>query len=67
MHRTLSVLAANFVATGCWAQDAHEGAALYLDYCATCHGIDLDGQGPMAGAMVIKPASPCGFESQQRG
>lgn len=67
MHRTLSVLVAIFVATGCWAQDAHEGAALYLDYCATCHGIDLDGQGPMAGAMVIKPANLVDLSSNNAG
>ncbi|MEP2533446.1 cytochrome c [Shimia sp.] len=40
----------------CLAGDAKEGAALYRDNCATCHGIDLMGQGPMAGVMVIKPA-----------
>ncbi|SFM52693.1 cytochrome c [Shimia aestuarii] len=40
----------------CIAGDAEDGAALYMDHCATCHGIDLTGQGPMAGVMVIKPA-----------
>ncbi len=38
------------------AQDAGEGAELYRAHCATCHGIDATGQGPMAGVMVIKPA-----------
>lgn len=38
------------------AQDAQEGEKLYLRYCATCHGLDATGQGPMAGVMMIKPA-----------
>jgi mono/diheme cytochrome c family protein len=38
------------------AQDATEGAAHFREYCATCHGIEATGAGPMAGVMVIKPA-----------
>ena len=38
------------------AQDASEGERLYLRHCATCHGLEATGQGPMAGVMVIKPA-----------
>ena len=26
-----------------WAQDDRTGAALYAQYCASCHGADLDG------------------------
>ncbi len=37
------------------AQDVQEGAKLYQHYCATCHGIDATGQGPMAGVLVIQP------------
>lgn len=37
------------------AQDADTGAALYRQYCATCHGIAATGQGPMAGALVVRP------------
>ncbi len=37
------------------AQDAETGAELYQHYCATCHGIDATGQGPMAGVLVIQP------------
>jgi mono/diheme cytochrome c family protein len=38
------------------AEDVEKGEALYLKRCATCHGIDATGQGPMAGVLVIKPA-----------
>ncbi|MEX0350479.1 MAG: cytochrome c [Paracoccaceae bacterium] len=39
------------------AQDVENGEALYLTHCATCHGIDATGQGPMAGVLMIKPAN----------
>ncbi len=40
-----------------WAQDAEKGAELYQHYCATCHGIDATGHGPMAGVLVIQPTN----------
>lgn len=38
------------------AQDEREGAQIYTEHCATCHGIDGMGDGPMAGVLMIKPA-----------
>ncbi|MCI5096011.1 MAG: c-type cytochrome [Rhodobacteraceae bacterium] len=35
--------------------DVKEGEALYRTHCATCHGIEATGHGPMAGVLVIKP------------
>ena len=35
--------------------DADEGAWLYLTYCATCHGLDAKGSGPMSGALILQP------------
>ncbi|MEZ5714037.1 MAG: cytochrome c [Paracoccaceae bacterium] len=37
------------------AQDEAEGARLYERHCATCHGIDATGAGPMAGVLVVQP------------
>ncbi|SIN80996.1 c-type cytochrome [Vannielia litorea] len=37
------------------AQDVHEGRVLYERHCATCHGLDADGMGPMAPALVLQP------------
>ncbi|GHF55810.1 c-type cytochrome [Seohaeicola zhoushanensis] len=37
------------------AQDAKLGEELFLSHCATCHGLDADGKGPMAGVLTIKP------------
>lgn len=38
------------------AQDAGKGAELYRVHCATCHGIEGTGQGPMAGVLVVPPS-----------
>jgi mono/diheme cytochrome c family protein len=37
------------------AQDAAAGAALFQKNCAYCHGEGAAGDGPLAGAMAIKP------------
>ncbi|MES0824660.1 cytochrome c [Ruegeria sp. SCP11] len=36
-------------------QDVDTGAELYQHYCATCHGLEATGHGPMAGVLVIQP------------
>ena len=38
-----------------WAQDANEGKALYQSHCADYHGTEVDGNGPLANAMIMKP------------
>ncbi|WP_271949485.1 c-type cytochrome [Ruegeria faecimaris] len=48
-------IAAIVTASQVSAQDADTGAELYQHYCATCHGIDATGYGPMAGVLVIQP------------
>ncbi|MFP7570117.1 c-type cytochrome [Marivita sp. S2033] len=37
------------------AQDVDEGQALYQTHCATCHGREAQGQGPLAGALLLQP------------
>lgn len=37
------------------AQDAQIGQDLYLKHCATCHGVQANGMGPMAPALVVQP------------
>jgi len=60
MSKNMRMSALAVVATCLVAQpsvgDVAQGEALYLENCATCHGLDLDGSGPMSGVMVIKPA-----------
>ncbi|MGE0483920.1 MAG: cytochrome c [Gammaproteobacteria bacterium] len=36
---------------------AADGAALYVEYCAVCHGSEGRGDGPLAGGLTVKPAN----------
>jgi hypothetical protein len=38
------------------AGDAAEGRALYLRYCASCHGVKADGRGPVSKSLKDQPA-----------
>jgi mono/diheme cytochrome c family protein len=42
-----------FSQTG-WAGDADTGRALYLKYCASCHGSDGKGKGPVSQDLKVK-------------
>tara|TARA_R110002094_G_scaffold188440_1_gene163691 strand:- start:1353 stop:1748 length:396 start_codon:yes stop_codon:yes gene_type:complete len=58
MKRIFVTLAALFIMQGtAQAQDAEAGAALYDNYCATCHGLEGRGKGPMAPALLLQPPS----------
>lgn len=35
--------------------DAARGEEIYMRYCATCHGIEGTGQGPMAAVLTLQP------------
>jgi mono/diheme cytochrome c family protein len=35
--------------------DIAQGRALYLQYCASCHGVDAKGDGPIAGMLTTPP------------
>ncbi|MCR9127083.1 MAG: cytochrome c [Rhodobacteraceae bacterium] len=49
------------------AADDGAGADIYRTYCATCHGIEATGHGPMAGAMVIKPSDLTALSARNGG
>ena len=56
MTRLISLaLAFGFLSGAAIAQDAATGAEIYARHCATCHGADADGNGPMAPALVLQP------------
>jgi mono/diheme cytochrome c family protein len=58
MKFSLSVCAlalAVLTGSGKGQQPIVRGRQYYLHYCASCHGIDADGRGPMAHALTTSP------------
>ena len=49
------------------AQDTDAGAALYTRYCATCHGVTAEGDGPMSTSLVIQPPDLTGLSARNNG
>lgn len=45
------------LATPVLAQGADIGRALYATHCATCHGLEGRGEGPMAGVLLVPPSN----------
>ena len=37
------------------AQDPAAGLGIYMDHCATCHGVEARGGGPMAPSLLLQP------------
>ncbi|WP_136439629.1 c-type cytochrome [Pacificoceanicola onchidii] len=50
-----------------FAQDADIGRSHYHTHCATCHGLEGRGDGPMAGVMLIKPVDLTELSAQNGG
>ena len=46
---------ASLLAGATVAQDAVIGAELYARHCATCHGEEAQGRGPLAPALLLQP------------
>ncbi|WGW05426.1 c-type cytochrome [Tropicibacter oceani] len=49
------------------AQDADIGRAQYHTHCATCHGLEGRGDGPMAGVLLVKPVNLTELSVQNGG
>ncbi|MEX1234111.1 MAG: c-type cytochrome [Roseovarius sp.] len=49
------------------AQDVSEGKRLFESRCATCHGINADGDGPMAPALLLQPTDLTRLERKNDG
>lgn len=47
--------------------DGARGEALYLEHCVACHGVDVMGNGPMAGVMIIKPSDLTALSADNGG
>lgn len=64
---TLCGFAMGMVSSSAMAQEVSEGAKLFERHCATCHGIDGKGQGPMAGVLLIQPTDLTGLAASNDG
>ena len=40
-----------------WADDVAEGRTIYLRNCASCHGTNAEGNGPVAQALKTPPTN----------
>ena len=49
------------------AQDVQQGEAIFGYYCATCHGRDATGNGPMSPSLVVRPTDLTELRSQNGG
>lgn len=59
MNRVISIalaMALAMPAQSLCAQNAEDGAGLYTQFCAACHGISLRGDGPMVSALTVRPS-----------
>lgn len=50
-----------------WAQDADIGRAHFHAHCATCHGLEGRGDGPMAGVLLVPPTNLTELAAQNGG
>lgn len=67
MCRVLLVLGCFVWAGTVQAQDALTGRALFLHYCATCHGEAAEGNGPMAPVLLVQPKDLTALAAENGG
>ena len=69
MRHTILVVSLTVLSTfgGAQAQDAGVGGALFAQYCATCHGTDAMGDGPLNDLMTTKAPDLTGLSARNDG
>lgn len=60
-------LALTMLALPAFAQDAAEGEAAFIDYCAACHGVGAMGDGSMAALLTVPPPDLTGLAARNDG
>ena len=50
-----------------WAQDAQTGRGDYERYCATCHGLEARGKGPMGPSLLLQPTDLTQLAAKNEG
>ena len=61
------VFLAAIVALPVMAQDPSEGERLFSYRCATCHGLEANGKGPMAPVLLLQPPDLTQLQSNNNG
>jgi hypothetical protein len=51
----MAVVALCCLSTGAFGQDIAAGQDTFLHYCATCHGAEALGNGPMSPVLLVQP------------
>lgn len=49
------------------AQEPAFGREYFMEFCATCHGVDAKGGGPMVGALMMVPADLTALAAKNDG
>lgn len=66
-HATSGLILAALMTTPAHAQDTSEGGMLFRNYCATCHGLTGEGDGPMGPALLLQPTDLTALQSENGG
>ncbi len=66
-HALASLACLGLTAVPLLAQDVDHGRALFQTHCATCHGDDAKGQGPLAAALVLQPSDLTTLSARNEG
>ncbi|SHE59660.1 Cytochrome c [Litoreibacter ascidiaceicola] len=67
MIRSIALAVAILAPLTAAAQDVEAGGDLFMQYCATCHGVDAKGGGPMNSVLVIQPTDLTQLASENDG
>lgn len=67
MRQILTAAALSLCALTAHAGEEAEGAALFAEYCASCHGMDATGGGPMAPLLVLGVPDLTGISARAGG
>lgn len=65
--RVLSVLAICLAAPAFAEGDPVAGEGVFRSFCAACHGLDAQGNGPMSGALTVEPPDLTGLSASNGG
>jgi mono/diheme cytochrome c family protein len=56
-----------YLRTPSWAAEANSGQAFYLKYCASCHGMDGKGNGPVAKDLKVEVPDLTALKKNNKG